>query len=230
MLPSVRRRRTRSAFMTGYLRYRRLLGQVYPPRYSNLIKTIYRERSRRIVEVGVDKGYQARLMIETASLNHAASAVEYFGFDLFGGERGEGNVLMRAEFSNRPSLVQQVQSRLRATGAQVRLFQGDTRTTLKPAFAEIGVPDLVFISGRGSAAGVSSDWNAVRAAIGQETIVILDDYHLEAGPELEGVGCETVIDALDPEEYAVEQLRPVDALEETWGTRLVAMVRVRRRQ
>ena len=229
MLPSVGRRRTRSAFMIGYLRYRRLLGQVYPPRYSNLIKIVYRERSRRIVEIGVDSGYRARLMIETASLNHPASAVEYFGFDLFGGERGEGGVLMRAEFSNRPSRVQQVQGRLRATGAQVRLFQGDTRTTLRPAFAEIGVPDLVFISGRGSAAGVSSDWNAVRAAIGQETIVVLDDYHVEAGPELESAGCQRVIGALDPEEYEVEQLRPVDVFEEAWGTRLVAMVRVRRR-
>jgi hypothetical protein len=203
------------------------MARLEPPRYRDLIRTIYRARSRRIVEIGVHNGLHAVQMIETAALRHPVSTVEYFGFDLF---EELTDTLLRAEFSKRPPAAQYVLDRLKQTGANIRLFQGDTRTTLRPAFAEIGVPDFVFIDGGHSVASVTSDWNAVRSAIGPNTTVVFDDYYVDAGPELEGVGCQTVIDALDPEEYEVEQLSPVDKFTENWGTRLVAMVRVRRRQ
>jgi hypothetical protein len=203
------------------------MARLEPPRYRNLIKTIYQERSRRIVEIGVHNGIHSVQMIETAALHHPIETVEYFGFDLF---EQLSETLMRAEFSRRPPAAQYVLGRLQRTGASIRLFQGDTRTTLKPAFAEIGVPDFVLIDAGHSVASITSDWNAVRAAIGPDTTVIFDDYYVDAAPELDGVGCQTVIDALDPAEYEVEQLKPVDRFEESWGDRLVAMVRVRRRQ
>jgi hypothetical protein len=213
--------------VTRYFRYRSLMARQEPPRYRNLIKAIYHERSRRIVEVGVHDGIHAVQMIETAALHHPVSTVEYFGFDLF---EEPTQMLLRAEFSRRPPAVQYVLDRLKRTGASVRLFQGDTRTTLRPAFAEIGVPDFVFIDGGHSGLSITSDWNAVRGAIGPNTTVIFDDYYAEAGPELEGVGCQNLIDGLDPAEYQIEHLSPIDSFHESWGTRLVAMVRVRRRQ
>ena len=203
------------------------MSRLEPPRHRNLIKTIYRERSRRIVEVDVHEGFRAMRMIETAALRHPPSTIEYFGFDLFEEERMDE--LRRAEFTGRPAAVQRVLDRLNRTGARVRLFQGDTRTTLRPAFAEIGVPDLVLIGGGYAVANFASDWKATQAAMGPKTTVMFDNYHVDSGPELEGVGCQAVVDVLDPEEFEVEHLKPADRFQESSGTRLVTMVRVRRR-
>jgi hypothetical protein len=212
--------------LIDYLRYRRLLWKLRPRRYVNLMKAVYMERSRRIVEIGVWNGVHARQMIETAANNHPRRSVEYFGFDLF---EDLSASLLKEEFSKRPPSEQEVQARLEATGARIRLFKGNTRTTLAPALKEIGTPDLVFIDGGHSVASVISDWNAVRAAIGPKTTVIFDDYYVDAGPELDQLGCQTVIDSVDRSEFRVDRLEPIDSFQEEWGTRHVAMVAIRRR-
>jgi hypothetical protein len=59
---------------------------------------------------------------------------------------------------------------------------------------------------------------------------LFDDYYPDRRPELAGLGCQTIIDALDPEQYAVEVLEPVDAFEQPWGMLRVQMARVRLNQ
>ena len=212
--------------LIDYLRYRRLLWKLRPRRYVNLMKAVYTERSRRIVEIGVWNGVHGRQMIETAANNHRRQTVEYFGFDLF---EDLSASLLKEEFSKQPPPVHEVQARLEATGARIRLFKGNTRTTLAPALKEIGTSDLVFIDGGHSVASITSDWNEVRAAMGPKTTVIFDDYYVDAGPELDELGCQTVIDAVDRSEFTVDRLEPIDSFQEEWGTRHVAMVAIRRR-
>ncbi|GAG94106.1 unnamed protein product, partial [marine sediment metagenome] len=52
-------------------------------RYQNLIRTIYKEKSCNLIEVGTFDGEHGYLMIKTAQICHPVKKVNYYGFDLF---------------------------------------------------------------------------------------------------------------------------------------------------
>jgi hypothetical protein len=213
--------------LLSQLRYRRLLRTTEPRRYVNLFQTIYQRRCRNLVEIGTWNGVHAEQMIRVAAVRGGARSVSYTGFDLFEDLTEEQ---FRQEFSKRPPSYQEVLSRLQQTGAQVVLRRGNTRLTLPLAWQELQRADLVFVDGGHSIETISADWDAVSRAMGPHTTVLFDDYYPDRVPQLEGLGCQTIIDALDRSRYEVEVLDPIDAFEQPWGLLRVRMARVTLRQ
>lgn len=210
--------------LLAYLRYRKLLLKTRPRRYTNLFITIAKNRCRRILEVGTWRGIHAVQMIQTAIVHHAAKDIDYYGFDLFE-ELTEAD--LKAEFSKNPATYHAVQQRIQSTEANIHLYKGNTRITLPQAVDHIGVVDLIFIDGGHSIETITSDWNAVRRIMGKHTTVIFDDYYLNTEPEVEGVGCQTLITSLDRQAYEVEILQPTDSFVKDWGVLAINMVKVK---
>lgn len=208
------------------LKYGRLLRQKHPARYANLFRTIVDRRCRHIVEIGTWNGVHAEQMISTAAIHADVAEVSYRGFDLFEELTEEQ---YKAEFSKRPPSSAEVQARLEKTGADVRLVKGNTRVTLPKHADELRRADLVFIDGGHSIETITADWNAVRQAVGPKTTVLFDDYYVNQASAVEGLGCQSIIDALDRSRYEVEVLDPVDEFPKPWGTLKVRMARVRAR-
>lgn len=209
------------------LTYGRLLLRTHPRRYANLFRTIYRFRCRTLVEIGTWNGVHAEQMIHVAALRSPASSVRYTGFDLF---EDLTEQQLRDEFSKRPPSYQEVLARLQRTGAQVTLHRGNTRQTLPGAAPALERADLIFIDGGHSIETISADWDAVRRAMGPRTTVLFDDYYPDRAPQLAGLGCQTIIDGLDPTRYEVEVFEPTDSFDQPWGTLRVRMARVSLRQ
>jgi hypothetical protein len=210
----------------GRLRYRYRLVTTHPRRYANLFRTIYERRCRSIVEIGTWNGAHAEQMIRTAAVRAPIEDVRYRGFDLF--EDLSDEELAR-ELSKRPPRYEEVLARLRRIGADVRLIRGNTRVTLPKATDQLRQADFVFIDGGHSIETITSDWNAVRGAMRADATVVFDDYYVDPGPELEGLGCQTIIAGLDQGRYTVELLEPSDVFAKPWGLLKVRMVRVCRR-
>ena len=87
--------------------------------------------------------------------------------------------------------------------------------------------DLVFIDGGHSIETITSDWNCVKRIMNYKTVVIFDDYYNNTEPELEGLGCQSIIKNLDENVYDIEILEPEDNFEKQWGTLRVNLVKVR---
>ena len=206
------------------LQYHRLLRTTQPRRYVNLFRTIYEHRCRSIVEIGTWNGIHAEQMIRVAAAHTDVESIRYVGFDLFEGLTEEQ---LRLEYSKRPPTFEEVFRRLKETGAEVTLHAGNTRETLPKASEELRRADLVFIDGGHSIETITADWDAVRRGMGPHTTVVFDDYYPEHRAELQGLGCQTIIDALDTSRYTVEVLDPTDAFEQSWGMLRVKMARVR---
>jgi hypothetical protein len=209
-----------------YVRYHTLAARIRPKRYRNLFRVIHERRCRCIVEIGTWNGAHAKQMIQTAAIHHPIETIKYLGFDLFEGLTDE---LLQKELSKRPPAFDEVQRLLAATGADVRLFRGNTRVTLHSAVDALRDGDLFFIDGGHSVETIRSDWSAIDRALGREATVIFDDYYMNEPSEVPGLGCQTIVDALDRSKYDVTLLDPVDEFPKSWGVLKVRFAQVRRR-
>lgn len=207
------------------VRYLKLL-RTKPLRYRALFREIHRLKPKRIVEIGVFDGRHGAQMIQTAAMDRPAAEIEYLGFDLFEDLTAE---LLEYEKSKRPPTCDDVRRVLEATGARVRLFQGNTRETLPAHAAGIGEVDFVFVDGGHSVETIRSDWENVQPLVGPRTVVLFDDYYLNEERFVEGAGCQTILDALDPAVWRVEVLEPMDRFRKDWGVLQVKFARVSRR-
>lgn len=196
------------------------------PRYANLLRLVRQHRCRRILEIGTHDGSNAELLILAAQESHPCNSVEYFGFDLFE-EMSERKRV--DEFALVPPAEAVVMERLRQTGAQIKLYRGDSRVTLPAAAHEIGVVDIVFIDGGHSPKTTRSDWAYAQRHISPATVVVFDDYFENEDPAVRDLGCRGLVSALDPADWQVRLLEPLDAFEHPWGTLRTRMVEVRRR-
>jgi hypothetical protein len=213
--------------LANKLRYRHLLFTTQPRRYVNLFRTIYEGRCQRLVEIGTWNGVHAEQMITVAAARADVPAVRYVGFDLFEDLTEEQ---FRQEFSKRPPSYDEVLRRLQATGADIRLVRGNTRVTLPQFSGLLGEADFVFIDGGHSIETITSDLNAVINAVRPATPVILDDYYVDPGPKLDGLGCQSIVDALDRARYDVTVLDPIDLIEREDGLLKVRMALVQRKR
>jgi predicted O-methyltransferase YrrM len=212
--------------LAGRIRYWWRTRPQHPARYANLLRTIRERRCRRLVEIGTWNGEHARQMIETAALAWPRREIEYVGFDLF---EDLTEAQRAAEFSKRPPAMAEVARRLEATGARVRLIRGDTRETLPAAASDLAGADLVFLDGGHAIETIASDWAAIERFATPETTILLDDYYVDPAPALDGLGCQSLVDALDRARWNVELLDPVDVFPQAWGALKIRIARVQRR-
>jgi predicted O-methyltransferase YrrM len=212
--------------VAAWLRYRALLWRQRPRRYRDVFRAVYARRARRIVEIGTWNGVHARQMIETAAVHRPVREVSYFGFDLFEALTDEQ---LAREFSKRPSARANVEIMLARTGAAIGLFAGDTRATLPAALPSLTDIDVAFIDGGHAEDTIANDWRWVERAMGPGTVVLFDDYYVDPAPELAGLGCQTLIDALDRNAFDVRFPGPIDVFPQPWGELRIRIAEVRRR-
>ena len=197
-----------------------------PRRYRVLFTTIDQLQPRRLVEIGVLHGIHARQMIQTACRHHPAAALHYFGFDLF---EDLTDVLLHSELSKKASAYSRVEQKLVKTGANIRLFKGNTKETLPQALPIIGEADFIFVDGGHSLETIQSDWSYVKTLMHEHTHIIFDDYYVDTSPALDGLGCQTLIDQLDRRQYDVQVLEPTDVFRKEWGLLKIKMAVVWRK-
>jgi len=102
---------------------------------------IRENRCRKILEIGVYNGENARSMVQAAIKNAPPHEVEYHGFDFFSHHSAS-----------------RVRRRLDDTGCRYRLIEGDTMDTLPEAVKTLPMMDLIFIDGGKSFREAMSDW------------------------------------------------------------------------
>lgn len=162
---------------------------------------------RTILEVGTYDGENALKMIEVTSQNVPIEEIHYYGFDLF-----EPAPAHEMSWPNKVD-VEVVRRKLESTGAQIHLFKGDTKETLRKVQVE---PDFVFIDGGHSIETIRSDWEIIRKFSGKETVIYLDDYY----PELPVAGCKFL-------EQHLEILPTVDIYDQPWGKLKIQLARAK---
>lgn len=138
---------------------------------------------KRIMEIGVLNGENAKTMVEVAIQNSLPSEVEYYGFDFFGGH-----------------VFQQVERKLEKTRCKFKLFKGDTVDTLPRAVKTLPKMDLIFIDGGKSYSEANSDWEHSRTLIHDGTAVFVHNYDFP--------GVYRMVENISREEYQVEIIHP----------------------
>ena len=154
--------------------------------HSFLNDYIRSNKCKRIMEIGVADGENARTMVMVAVRNFLPKKVEYFGFDLF-----------ENDDDSRMELVKQ---KLRETGCTFTLFKGNSIETLPKKVETLPKMDLIFIDGGHSYETVKSDWENSRSLMHDETGVFFHNYDF-SGPK-------RVVDNISREEYQVEIIHP----------------------
>jgi predicted O-methyltransferase YrrM len=134
---------------------------------------------RRILEIGVYDGENARSMIEAAKQSAPPEEVEYYGFDLFS-YYGEGRV----------------EGKLSGTECRYRLYRGNTLETLPEVVSALPRMDVIFIDGGKSYREAKSDWESSSLLMHEGTGVFVHNV------DFWGVG--KMIDEIPRERYEVE--------------------------
>ncbi|MEC4590387.1 MULTISPECIES: class I SAM-dependent methyltransferase [Nitrospirillum] len=201
-----------------------------PRRYGQLLQCLLALRPRSILEIGVFDGRNAADMIRAGGRTPAQTgALRYVGFDLFEEMTPE---VHEKEFSKYPLSRAEIGHALSAFNQNHLLIQGYTQDTLK-AFRQspdAGPIDFVFIDGGHSEETIQSDWDNVALLMSEKTVVIFDDCYLNKVKELDGLGCNSLVERLarDPR-YVVEMLPVHDSFDKDFGMLTIALVKVRLR-
>ena len=152
--------------------------------HSFLNEYISENKCKRIMEIGVADGENARTMMTIAIRNFSPEEVEYYGFDLFNDE----------------SRMEQVRQKLRETRCKFKLFKGDSVQTLTRKLETLPEMDLIFIDGGHSYATAKSDWENSKSLVHNKTAVFFHNYNF-SGPK-------RVVDNISREEYQVKIIHP----------------------
>lgn len=154
--------------------------------HSFLNDYIRKHNCRKIMEIGVADGENAKSMVNVAIEKFPSEEVEYCGFDLFGGYND--------------SRIKQVKQKLQKTGCKFELFKGDSIETLPEMVENLPKMDLIFIDGGHSYETVKSDWENSKSLMHSETAVFFHNYDF-SGPK-------KVVDNISREEYDIEIIHP----------------------
>lgn len=151
--------------------------------HTFLNEYIRKNKCRKIMEIGVADGENAKTMMTAATGNFSPAEVEYYGFDIFEGDR-----------------IAQVRQKLAETGCRFALFKGDTVITLPKHVKILQSMDLIFIDGGHSYETVRSDWTQSKRLMHSETAVFFHNYDYS--------GVKRLVDGICREEYLVEVIHP----------------------
>ena len=148
--------------------------------HSYLNEYIRLNSCRRLMEIGVLDGENARTMVEVAMEKHPPGEVEYYGFDFFedGGE--------------------EVTRRLKETRCKFKLFRGDTLETLPKAVKDLPKMDLIFIDGDKSYRTAKSDWENSKTLMHERTGVFVHNYEFS--------GVRRMVDSIHGDSYQVTMM------------------------
>jgi predicted O-methyltransferase YrrM len=148
--------------LNGITCFPRRGGRANMPWYEShgfLTEYIRKNRCKRIMEIDVWNGDNARRMVRVASQKVPPEDVEYYGFDFFLG-----------------SSSQQVAQKLTKTDCTFKLFKGNTLDTLPKAVKTLPPMDLIFIDGGKSFREATSDWDNSKTLMHDETAVYVHNY------------------------------------------------------
>jgi len=151
--------------------------------HSFLNEYICDNNCKRIMEIGVLNGENAKTMVEVAVQNFPPEEVEYYGFDFFSG-----------------TSFHRVEQKLGKTGCKFELFKGDTIDTLPEAVKTLPKMDLIFIDGGKSYAEAKSDWEYSKTLMHDETAVFVHNYYFS--------GVKRMVDNMSRDKYQVEIIHP----------------------
>jgi predicted O-methyltransferase YrrM len=151
--------------------------------HSFLNEYIREKKCKRILEIGVADGENARSMVSAAMSNFLPEEIEYYGFDYFSGSR-----------HNR------VREKLEKTGCAFRLFKGDTVDTLSNVIRSMPKMDLIFIDGGKSYPEAKSDWDHSKTLMHHGTAVFVHNYGFS--------GVRRMVDGISRDEYRIVLMHP----------------------
>ena len=154
--------------------------------HSFLNEYISKNKCKKIMEIGVADGENARTMVMVAIQAFSPEKVEYYGLDLFG--------------SNNDSRMETVKQKLKEMGCKFKLFKGDSVKTLPRVVKNLPRMDLIFIDGEHSYETAKSDWENSRSLMDDETAVFFHNYNFS--------GVKRVVDNISREEYQVKIIHP----------------------
>ncbi len=139
-----------------------------------------RENScRKIMEIGVYNGENARNMVRAAVQNAYPHEVEYYGFDFF-------------SYHSKS----RVGRKLDETGCRYRLIEGDTMDTLPEAVKTLPKMDIIFIDGGKSYREAESDWENSSLLMHDRTGVFVHNVGFS--------GVSRMVEGIPRDEYVVE--------------------------
>lgn len=201
--------------------YGKLPGRGMPRRYHYLYSAVRENRAKKIMEIGTWTGIHALGMIEQAKRYSSPLEIEYYGFDLF--ESLDQNTGEK-EFSIPPPAQKEVEEKIRKTGVKVHLYKGYTKDTLPVAIEKMPIMDFIYIDGGHSLETIETDWSYAQKVMGENTIVIFDDYW-----NMDKAGCKKTIEKIDKKLFDVVILPVQDKFKKDWGTLTINFVRVTRK-
>jgi len=152
--------------------------------HSFLNEYISENKCKRIMEIGVADGENARNMVEVAIRNFSPEEVEYYGFDLFADD----------------FRLKQVRQKLKEIGCKFELFKGDSVKTLPDVVKTLPKMDLIFIDGGHSYTTVKNDWKSSKSLMRSETAVFFHNYDFS--------GVRRVVNDISRGEYHVRIIHP----------------------
>jgi predicted O-methyltransferase YrrM len=151
--------------------------------HAFLIEHIRHNHCKRMLEIGVADGENAKAMVRAAIENVPPAEVEYYGFDYF---------------SRSP--LDRVRRKLEETGCLVQLVKGDSVDTLPRRVQALPPMDVIFIDGGKSYAEATSDWTHARTLMHHGTVAFVHNYGFS--------GVQRMVDEIDRDEYSVRILHP----------------------
>lgn len=128
--------------------------------HSYLNEYILEMNCKKILEIGVYNGENAKSMVEAAIQIFPPQEVEYYGFDFF------------SYYSS-----SEVGRKLEKTGCKYRLYEGNTLETLPKAVSSLPLMDLIFIDGGKSLTVAESDWENSSFLMHDETGVFVHNVY-----------------------------------------------------
>jgi predicted O-methyltransferase YrrM len=143
--------------------FRHLLGECQ----AHLSRFAAEVKPKRILEIGSGHGFGTKAMIKATG-----KGVEYYGFDLFDGER-----MRNWQFTLSSCSLKEARMLLKDLGCKFRLFKGDSKKTLPKAIPHLPKMDLIYIDGNHEYEFAKSDWENSRKLMHEKTVVIFDDYN-----------------------------------------------------
>lgn len=177
-----------------------------PKRYKHIFDLIEEFQPETIMEIGTWLGDNAVKMIEAAGKYMMVKNLAYYGFDLF--EEITVDEIIIEHSKKTKSNYQETFSKLKKTGADITLCQGNTKDTL-PKFPYTPI-DFIFIDGGHSIGTIRSDWNNIQRFLHNDSIILFDDYYKNR----EDLGCKFLIDELEMDiNFRVDHLFPEDVFD-----------------